>query len=112
MNLAEIAHLTGSSIVTQSDLTIPQFGFASDLMSDVLRVDEDDMILVTGLSNLQVVRTAEVMDIPLVIIVRGKSIDESMISLAKEKGITILSSKHSMFKVAGTLYSNGIKEVY
>ncbi|PID26430.1 MAG: hypothetical protein CR982_10335 [Candidatus Cloacimonadota bacterium] len=112
MDLLEIAKLTDSKIVTGENLDLPEFGFSSDLMSDVLRVDEEDMVLITGLSNLQVIRTADVMDIPVVIIVRGKFISDEMIQLAKDKGVAILSTKYSMFKISGILYKNGIKEVY
>ncbi len=112
MNLLEIAKVTNCEIIFQEGTHIPHYAFSSDLMSDVLRVDEEDMILITGLSNLQVIRTAEVMDIPLIIIARGKEISEDMILLAKEKGITLLSTKYSIFKVSGILYQIGIKEVY
>ncbi len=81
----------------------------SDMMSDVLAFVKDQSVLLTGLMNPQVVRTAEMMDMHCVIFVRGKGGDESVLELARQKGITILSSPYRMFTACGLLYSNGLR---
>jgi len=80
----------------------------SDMMSDVLAFVKDHSLLLTGLCNPQVIRTAEMMDIVGVIFVRGKIPDESVIALAKEKEIPILSTGHRMFSACGILYEKGL----
>jgi predicted transcriptional regulator len=91
---------------------IPACAFGSDLMSDVLTLEEHDILLITGLANPQTIRTAEMADISLIIIVRGKEVTEEMIELAIENEITVLSSPFSMFKVCGLLYEHGLKPIY
>lgn len=76
----------------------------SDMMSDVLAFSKDRAVLLTGLLNPQVVRTAEMMDIICIVFVRGKNPDENIIELAKEKGIVILSTEERMFEACGRLY--------
>lgn len=86
--------------------------FASDLMSDVLTLDTDNMLLITGLANLQVIRTGEMSDIPFVVFVRGKKVTKEMIDLAKETDMVLLECQQSMFKTCGLLYEMGINPVY
>jgi len=80
----------------------------SDLMSDVMSYGHEKDILLTGLVNPQVIRTAEMMDIKVIIFVRGKRPTECMVNLASEKGIILMSTKHHMFTACGKLYSAGI----
>lgn len=81
---------------------------ASDMMSDVLAFVKDQSVLVTGLCNPQVIRTAEMMDIICVCFVRGKEPEEAMIELAKERGIVLMTTKMRMFTACGVLYENGL----
>lgn len=81
----------------------------SDMMSDVLAFVKDQSVLLTGLMNPQVVRTAEMMDMHCIIFVRGKNIDENVVALAKEKGITVLATPYRMFTACGILYSSGLR---
>ncbi|MBB2181379.1 hypothetical protein H0486_00525 [Lachnospiraceae bacterium MD1] len=81
----------------------------SDMMSDVLAFMKDQSVLLTGLCNLQVIRTCEMMDIICVVFVRGKLPDEAMIEMAKEKEIAILSTGHRMFSACGMLYEKGLR---
>ncbi|WP_026475925.1 DRTGG domain-containing protein [Alkaliphilus transvaalensis] len=83
--------------------------FACDLMSDVLSLIEDKTILLTGLVNLQTIRTAEMLDINAVVFVRGKIPDHETLKIAKENNIVILSTKHILFTSCGILYNNGLK---
>lgn len=89
-----------------------EFAFASDLMSDVLRLMRDNTMLITGLCNVQTVRTAEMAEIKLIIIARGKKADAQMIKLAEESGICLLETDYSVYRVSGELYSYGIKPLY
>jgi predicted transcriptional regulator len=86
--------------------------FAADLMSDVLAYvagEKKDTILITGITNPQIVRTSEMLDIPVIIVARGKRIPEETIKLAKEKNIVLIWTKLIVFIVSGILYTNGIK---
>lgn len=85
--------------------------FACDLMSDVLSIVDEDIALMTGLSNIQAIRTAEIKDIGCVIFVRGKIPDTMTLELAKRLGIIVLATKLPMFAACGILYMNGIKGV-
>ena len=80
----------------------------ADLMSDVMAFVKDSVLLLTGLVNPQVVRTAEMMDIKVIVFVRGKNPGQNIIDLANEKGITILATKYPMFIACGKLYSSGL----
>ena len=80
----------------------------SDLMSDVLAFVKTQPLLLTGLVNPQVVRTAEMMDMCCVIIVRGKTPDEQVIKLAEEKDIVLMATRHPMYTACGKLYSSGL----
>lgn len=81
----------------------------SDMMSDVLAFVKDQSVLLTGLVNPQVVRTAEMMDMRCIVFVRGKEPDESVIELAKERQIVLLKTPYRMFTACGLLYDNGLR---
>lgn len=80
----------------------------SDMMSDVLAFVKDQSVLLTGLCNPQVIRTAEMMDIICIVFVRGKQPDEAMIEMANEREIALLSTGHRMFSACGMLYEKGL----
>ena len=82
---------------------------ASDLMSDVLASINTPDLLLTGLTNAQVIRTSSVSGIKAVVIVRGKSLEPKVIDLAKEEGIAIMSTTISLFESCGILFKRGIK---
>ncbi len=81
----------------------------SDMMSDVLAFVKDQSVLLTGLVNPQVVRTADMMDMHCIVFIRGKEPDETIIALAKERGITILKTRFRMFTACGRLYNAGLR---
>jgi len=81
----------------------------SDMMSDVLAFVKDQSVLLTGLCNPQAVRTAEMLDIVCIVFVRGKMPDDSIIELAKERDIVLLSTGMRMFPACGILYTNGLR---
>ena len=80
----------------------------SDIMSDVLAYVKDQAVLLTGLCNPQVVRTATMMDMRCIVFVRGKRPSDDVISLARESGIAVLASDMRMYTACGILYANGL----
>lgn len=79
-----------------------------DLMSDVLAFVKDQAVLLTGLVNPQVIRTAEMMDMICIVFVRSKVPSEEMIELARESGIVLMVSDKRLYEACGLLYQNGL----
>ena len=80
----------------------------SDMMSDVLAYVKDQAVLLTGLVNPQVVRTAMMMDMRCLVFVRSKRPTEDMVELARENHIAVLITDLRMYEACGTLYVNGL----
>lgn len=80
----------------------------SDLMSDVLAYVKDQAVLLTGLINSQVIRTAMMMDMVCIVFVRSKDPTEEMLQLARDNGIVILSTNKRLYEACGLLYANGL----
>ncbi len=80
----------------------------SDMMSDVLAYVKDQAVLLTGLVNPQVIRTAEMMDMKCIVFVRSKLPTAEMIELAKESEIILLATEKRMYEACGILYNNGL----
>ncbi len=110
MKLSEVKEILDAKVYTGEELLENEVdsAFGSDLMSDVLAFVNDRVLLLTGLVNLQVVRTAEMMDITSILFVRGKKPDDAIIELAKAKGMVIMSADCTMYVASGKLYSNGL----
>ena len=85
--------------------------FSADLMSDVLGRSYANGILITGITNPQAVRTADIADIKAVCVVRGKKPDDGTVSLAKQKDIPLFVTKLTMFETCGILYEKGLRGV-
>ena len=111
MKLSQVKDLLDAKVYAGEDMldTEVKEACGSDLMSDVLAFVKDEALLLTGLQNLQVLRTAEMMDIVCIVFVRGKMPDPSMIGLAEERGIALLSCGQRMFTACGLLYENGLR---
>lgn len=110
MKLSKIKQLLEAELKTKEvteDIDIKS-ACGSDLMSDVLAFVKEQGILLTGLVNPQVIRTAEMMDIRVIVFVRGKEPDGDMIQLADEKEIVLLTTQRAMYVACGLLYSNGL----
>ena len=90
---------------------VVHYAFASDMMSDVLAYVQEDTVLLTGLVNSQSVRTAEMLDLPCVVFVRGKNPHRDAIERARELGMPALSTQYTMYESCGRLYSAGLKPV-
>ncbi len=114
MNLREIVQLLDAQVLTGEDeidgIEVDRC-FSADLMSDVLGRTHANGILITGLTNPQAVRTADIADIKAVCVVRGKTPEKETISLAKQKGIPLFTTRLTMFEACGVLYTKGLKGV-
>lgn len=110
MKLTEIVKILDAEILAGNENLGLEIDSAcgADLMSDVMAYVKENVLLLTGLVNPQVIRTAEMMDIKVVIFVRGKLPSQNIIDLAVEKGITVAATKHPMYIACGKLYSAGI----
>lgn len=82
--------------------------FASDMMSDVLACPDEIHCLLTGLINQQVIRTADMMDIGLVVFVRGKCPPEEVVEMARQRDMVVLLTSCRMFSACGRLYGAGL----
>lgn len=114
MKLRDIAAAVQGEVICGADRLDENvdYAFASDLMSDVLTIKTDDFLLVTGLANVQSVRTAEMSDVEYILFVRGKAVTEEMTALAEDNGMVVIRTDYSMFKTSGILYGAGLKPVY
>lgn len=113
MTIAEIAAVLGAQWLCcqeDGDRTV-HYAFASDMMSDVLAYVQEDTLLLTGLVNSQAIRTAEMLDLPCVVFVRGKNPHRDAIKRAQELGIAALSTQMTMFEACGKLFAAGMKAV-
>ena len=86
-----------------------QTACGSDMMSDVLAYVKDQAVLLTGLNNPQVVRTAEMMDMVCIVFVRGKQPQEQIVEMAAARGMAVLSTDLPMFAACGRLYEQGLR---
>lgn len=114
MTIQEMKDVLGADIYCCEEMLSAEVKTAcgSDMMSDVLAFVKDQAVLLSGLLNPQVVRTAEMMDMLCVVFVRGKKPNEEILALAREKGICILATKHHMFTACGLLYEAGLRGGY
>jgi predicted transcriptional regulator len=111
LKLKEIVSCIGAEILYGENLleTVEiEKAYAADLMSDVLAFAWPGTLLLTGLTNVQIVRTAQMMDIPAVVFVRGKRPQEEAVALAKNVGMPLLISSMSMYETCGLLYKAGL----
>ena len=111
MKISKIKELLGARVLCGDEMLEEEFysAFGSDMMSDVLAFVNDQAVLLTGLCNLQVIRTANMMDMKCVVFVRDKKPTDDIIELAKESGIAVLATDKTMYVSCGILYSNGLR---
>lgn len=111
MKVREIMNLLSADLCSGEDALDKEVHTAcgSDMMSDVLAFFKDQSVLLTGLCNPQVMRTAEMMDIVCIVFVRGKQPDEQMIALADRHGLAVMTTELSMFTACGLLYEAGLR---
>jgi predicted transcriptional regulator len=110
MKLKDIERILDAEVVTGANLreTDIKMACGSDLMSDVLSFVKSESLLMTGLTNPQVVRTAEMADLAAICFVRGKKPDQETIKIAKSKNIPLLTTPMPMFESCGRLWNAGL----
>ena len=114
MTTDQIASVVGARIVCgepENDQDIA-YAFASDLMSDVLTLTQEHVLFITGLVAPQTIRTAVISDISTILFVRGKNVPQSIVALAKENDMTVMTSAYSMYRACGELYKAGLHAIY
>ena len=113
MTIAEIAGLLNATWLCceeEGDRQVHS-AFASDMMSDVLAFVTEDTLLLTGLINSQSVRTAEMLDLPALVFVRGKNPHQDAVERARMIGMPALTTKMTMYEACGRLYGAGVQAI-
>jgi len=111
MTLKDIALLLeGEVLGTEEglDVDVP-CAFASDLISDILMCTKEPTLLLTGLTNNQVVRLSDMIDLVGIIFVRGKRPLQDVIEMAVERKLPIISTKMTMYRSSGILFNAGLR---
>ncbi len=110
MKISTIKELLDASVIYGENSLEEEVHSAcgSDMMSDVLAFVKEQAVLLTGLVNPQVVRTAEMMDMKCIVFVRSKMPSDEMIRLAEEHDLVLLATKKRMYEACGILYANGL----
>lgn len=110
MNIRDLIRIIDGTLITQQGNLSREIkgGFGADLMSDVLASIQPEAVLLTGLCNPQVVRTAQMADVSAVVLVRGKQPPAETIRLANEESVPLISTPYGMFEVCGRLHDAGL----
>ena len=110
MKLEAVRRILNCQVITGQDKLDEEVGVGcgADLMSDVLAFIKPNALLLTGLTNVQSVRTAEIAEVRAIVYVRGKLPDKEAIDLAKEKGIVLLCTSLPMYESCGRLHESGL----
>ena len=110
MKIRDVAAILEAQVLVEGNMgTEVKTACGSDMMSDVLAFVKDQSVLLTGLMNPQVVRTAEMMDMHCIVFVRGKEADPTVLHLADQRDMTILQTRYRMFTACGKLYEAGLR---
>ena len=110
MKVKDIVDILKCQVLNEGDMEEEvKTACGSDMMSDVLAFVKDQSVLLTGLMNPQVVRTAEMMDMHCIVFVRGKEADPTVLHLADQRDMTILQTRYRMFTAWGKLYEAGLR---
>ena len=113
MKVRDVISVTDGKLINQSvdlDREI-KGGCGADLMSDVLASIQPEAVLLTGLCNPQVIRTAQMADVAAIVLVRGKNPPKETIALAEEEGIPLIISPYGMFELCGRLFTAGMSSL-
>ena len=110
MTVNEVVRILNARVLVEGDMEAEiKTACGSDMMSDVLAFVKDQALLLTGLCNPQVIRTAEMMDMRCVVFVRGKGVDEAILRLAQDRDIIVLQTDYRMFTACGLLVEGGLR---
>jgi len=110
MTFNEMKDILNADVVVGHDCMEVEIkdAFAADLLSDVLAFAKEGTLLITGITNPQVVRTAEMLELRGIVFVRGKKPDEEAIKLAHMKKVPLFCTRYIMFETCGRLFANGL----
>ena len=110
MTIRDVMKIVEGTVLTGEDkLDSPvDTACGSDLMSDVLAFVKDKTVLITGLINTHVVRTAEMLDITCIVFSRGKQPNDEILEMAQEADIAVLSTRMTTYTACGELYTHGL----
>jgi predicted transcriptional regulator len=111
MNVEQMVKIVNGTVLTP-DVSLSREikgGCGADLMSDVLASIQPDAVLLTGLCNIQVVRTAQMADVRAIVFVRGKMPAPETVQLAARENIPLITSPFGTFELCGRLYRAGLK---
>ena len=111
MLLSKIIELVNGTVVANKKGISVDFTSvcSADLLSNILRYGKKGALLVTGLNQAHVIRSAEIADIPVVLVVLGRMPEKEMIALAEEKNIVLVSTRLPMYTVCGMLFAEGLR---
>ena len=110
MNVSDVMRVLDAELICGEEYLETEVHEAcgSDMMSDVLAYVKDQAVLLTGLVNPQVVRTADMVEMKCIVFVRGKVPDTGIVKLAQDRGIVVMTSPHRMYEACGMLYTRGL----
>ncbi len=111
MNLSELVRLLDGEILTpevSADKDVP-CAFASDLISDILMCTKEPALLLTGLTNTQVIRLSDMIDLVAIVFVRGKKPSYELIEMAQERDLPLITTNHTLYHSSGILYNAGLR---
>jgi predicted transcriptional regulator len=113
MKLSDVKNILKATVLVGNDKLGIQIkdAAASDLMSDLLSNYQEGALLLTGMSNIQVIHTSVIAGIAAIVFVRGKEPNSDVIALAEEHGIPILKSSYNMYSSCGMLFLNGLQNI-
>lgn len=114
MTIKQISELLEAKVLCGADRLDEEndIVFASDLMSEVLTIGDHNPILLTGLCNMQTIRTCEMGNLDVIVLVRKKKATEEMIEEAEDEGMVLMECDYSMFKACGILFAAGLNPIY
>ena len=113
MTIADMVQVLHARVLCgQERVEIPVYtACCSDLMSDVLAFVNEKTVLITGLTNPHVLRTADMLDLKCLVFARGKVPGEEILEQAEEQGLVVITTKETAFTACGLLYAAGLRGV-
>ena len=113
MTIADMVHVLHARVLCGEErIETPVFtACCSDLMSDVLAFVNEKTVLITGLTNPHVLRTADMLDLKCLVFARGKIPTDDILETADEQGMIVMTTKETAFTACGLLYTAGLRGV-
>jgi predicted transcriptional regulator len=113
LKLSEVKDILKAKVTSGADKLdmVVMAGAGGDLMSDILRGSKEGVLLLSGLNNIQLIRTGVIAGVSALVLVRGKEPDEEMKTQAAEHGLPLLTTPFTMFTACGRLFRAGLRGV-